>query len=267
MQVDDIISKDELPPSPKRIKLEEKDPDGAVTISAQLTNALNPASPGSGSAVRSPVSESDKPETASAVNKSLDVSEDEAALAMLSMFGGAGTPEPEPADVASEAAAISLSTALVPTVTATTSFPVSSPPRASPAPVTPPSVKKEKQHDKAEKSEKANKTPRPKKLKKKRARESGEGGGKDGSTGEHGEKLYCICRKPYVDGVFMIACDKCDDWFHGECVNISSKDAKKMSSYTCAQCEQKIRAEEAMKEKIRLEEEHGEQLVLKSPAL
>jgi hypothetical protein len=216
-------------------------------------------------AVLSPVSESDKQESTSTLNKSLDVSEDEAALAMLSMFGGVET-----ADVASEAAAISLTTALVPTVVATTTtFTASSPPRAAPAsvaPVTPPSVKKEKQ-DKAEKSDKANKTPRPKKLKKKRARESGEGGGKDGSAGDTGEKLYCICRKPYVDGVFMIACDKCDDWFHGDCVSISSKDAKKMSSYTCAVCEQKIRDEEARKEQLRLEEERRQQLLLQQQAL
>jgi hypothetical protein len=34
------------------------------------------------------------------------------------------------------------------------------------------------------------------------------------------DKLYCICRKPYVNGVFMIACDSCQEWYHGECVGI-----------------------------------------------
>jgi hypothetical protein len=31
-------------------------------------------------------------------------------------------------------------------------------------------------------------------------------------------KLYCICRKPYRQGVFMIGCDNCDEWYHGRCV-------------------------------------------------
>ena len=35
------------------------------------------------------------------------------------------------------------------------------------------------------------------------------------SDGEQ-EKLYCICRKPYDDSIFMIECDVCEDWFHGE---------------------------------------------------
>ncbi|KAH6777584.1 transcription factor jumonji domain-containing protein [Perilla frutescens var. frutescens] len=43
--------------------------------------------------------------------------------------------------------------------------------------------------------------------------------------------LYCICRKPY-DQRAMIACDKCDEWYHFDCVKISS--APKI--YTCPAC-------------------------------
>ena len=25
-------------------------------------------------------------------------------------------------------------------------------------------------------------------------------------------KLYCVCRMPHADGVFMVACDGCDEW-------------------------------------------------------
>eukprot|EP01116_Phalansterium_solitarium_P005265 TRINITY_DN1675_c0_g1_i1.p1 TRINITY_DN1675_c0_g1~~TRINITY_DN1675_c0_g1_i1.p1 ORF type:complete len:201 (-),score=1.22 TRINITY_DN1675_c0_g1_i1:65-667(-) len=34
------------------------------------------------------------------------------------------------------------------------------------------------------------------------------------------EPLYCLCRKPDHGG-FMIGCDYCEEWFHGECVKVS----------------------------------------------
>lgn len=42
----------------------------------------------------------------------------------------------------------------------------------------------------------------------------------DGSDEESDNGPYCICRGP-DDHRFMISCDVCDDWFHGECINIS----------------------------------------------
>ncbi|CAH9137395.1 unnamed protein product [Cuscuta epithymum] len=33
--------------------------------------------------------------------------------------------------------------------------------------------------------------------------------------------LYCICRRPY-DQRAMIACDKCDEWYHFDCIQLSS---------------------------------------------
>jgi hypothetical protein len=32
------------------------------------------------------------------------------------------------------------------------------------------------------------------------------------------EEVFCICRKGYRRGDFMIACDECDEWYHGDCV-------------------------------------------------
>jgi hypothetical protein len=32
------------------------------------------------------------------------------------------------------------------------------------------------------------------------------------------EEVFCICRKGYRVGDFMIACDECDEWYHGACV-------------------------------------------------
>lgn len=39
---------------------------------------------------------------------------------------------------------------------------------------------------------------------------------------DDGGNRYCLCRGPN-DGSFMVACDVCQQWFHGECVNLKVK--------------------------------------------
>lgn len=34
------------------------------------------------------------------------------------------------------------------------------------------------------------------------------------------ERLWCICKQPH-NNRFMICCDKCEEWYHGKCVNVS----------------------------------------------
>ena len=48
--------------------------------------------------------------------------------------------------------------------------------------------------------------------------------------------LFCICMQPYVDGVFMIGCDSCDDWYHPACVALTAAQAKKIKKYQCPRC-------------------------------
>eukprot|EP01087_Luapelamoeba_hula_P001259 TRINITY_DN109_c1_g1_i1.p1 TRINITY_DN109_c1_g1~~TRINITY_DN109_c1_g1_i1.p1 ORF type:complete len:695 (-),score=76.40 TRINITY_DN109_c1_g1_i1:59-2143(-) len=50
------------------------------------------------------------------------------------------------------------------------------------------------------------------------------------------EQVYCICRRPYSAEVFMIACDECDEWYHGKCVDITERKAKKLDTYVCPSC-------------------------------
>ncbi|KAI9006930.1 PLU-1-like protein-domain-containing protein [Hyaloraphidium curvatum] len=49
------------------------------------------------------------------------------------------------------------------------------------------------------------------------------------------EGLFCLCRT--ADEGFMIECDVCHEWYHGKCVRITQKDAKKHSSYVCPICD------------------------------
>lgn len=49
-------------------------------------------------------------------------------------------------------------------------------------------------------------------------------------------KLYCVCRQPYDATRFMIACDRCDDWFHGECIGINEKESEFVDLYFCTKC-------------------------------
>ncbi|XP_026772306.3 nucleosome-remodeling factor subunit BPTF isoform X2 [Pangasianodon hypophthalmus] len=60
-------------------------------------------------------------------------------------------------------------------------------------------------------------------------------------------KLYCVCKTPYDESKFYIGCDLCSNWYHGECVGITEKEAKKMDDYICMECK---RAQEGSTEEL-----------------
>ena len=49
---------------------------------------------------------------------------------------------------------------------------------------------------------------------------------------------YCIC-KSTDDGRFVFACDFCDDWFHGECIVVTEKQAQNKDLYVCPERKRK----------------------------
>lgn len=59
---------------------------------------------------------------------------------------------------------------------------------------------------------------------------------------QHSEsELFCVCRRPYVEGEFMFACDgDCGAWFHPACLLGKSMDAaefgSKVSKFVCQNC-------------------------------
>lgn len=71
----------------------------------------------------------------------------------------------------------------------------------------------------------------------------GGGGGGVATTASHRagikkEKLYCICRTPYDETKFYVGCDLCNNWFHGDCVDITEESSKSLTEFVCNECKQ-----------------------------
>jgi COMPASS component SPP1 len=48
--------------------------------------------------------------------------------------------------------------------------------------------------------------------------------------------IYCICRGP-DNHRFMIACDRCEDWFHGDCIGMDKYTGENLvQRYICPNC-------------------------------
>jgi histone demethylase JARID1 len=50
----------------------------------------------------------------------------------------------------------------------------------------------------------------------------------------NGQEVFCICRSP--ESGLMIECDTCGEWYHGNCVRVSRREAKAQTSYVCPIC-------------------------------
>ena len=46
---------------------------------------------------------------------------------------------------------------------------------------------------------------------------------------------YCICKKP-DDGLLMVQCQSCLDWFHGKCMKLTTVRAKQID-FLCLECD------------------------------
>ncbi|KAF7256136.1 hypothetical protein EG68_07097, partial [Paragonimus skrjabini miyazakii] len=57
--------------------------------------------------------------------------------------------------------------------------------------------------------------------------------------GPKSRTVYCVCKTPYDPAREYLGCDLCQDWFHFECVGLSSEDAARLGdSWHCPECKQ-----------------------------
>ena len=67
-------------------------------------------------------------------------------------------------------------------------------------------------------------------------------GDRDFNPDDDPEKLWCFCKQPHGNR-FMICCDTCEEWFHGECVGISMAMGREMEKageeWCCNKCKGK----------------------------
>ena len=62
--------------------------------------------------------------------------------------------------------------------------------------------------------------------------------GHDEDSDASDDNLYCICKKP-DNHRWMIGCDGgCEDWFHGDCVNMKQADEDLVDKFICPACEE-----------------------------
>lgn len=50
------------------------------------------------------------------------------------------------------------------------------------------------------------------------------------------DKLYCICKTKYDDERVMIACDRCDEWYHTSCVHMPDLEVDLVDQFICPLC-------------------------------
>ena len=60
------------------------------------------------------------------------------------------------------------------------------------------------------------------------------------------EQVFCICRQPESD--FMIQCDRCKEWYHGNCIGITKRKARSIDTYICVGCKDVEPADSSPKE-------------------
>ncbi|GAA6025907.1 hypothetical protein JCM11491_003624 [Sporobolomyces phaffii] len=53
------------------------------------------------------------------------------------------------------------------------------------------------------------------------------------------DRLYCICRERYEPERMMIACDRCEEWYHIDCVKIPDTSVELVDQFFCPPCEKK----------------------------
>lgn len=60
----------------------------------------------------------------------------------------------------------------------------------------------------------------------------------DAYMDDEDELVYCICRSNDTSR-FMIGCDSCNEWYHGDCISITEEYAKNIKQFFCLMCRER----------------------------
>jgi hypothetical protein len=53
---------------------------------------------------------------------------------------------------------------------------------------------------------------------------------------ENYTRKYCLCAQAFTEGLTMIACEFCDEWYHPSCVRIPTASVDRVSHFMCPRC-------------------------------
>ncbi|XP_033115499.1 CXXC-type zinc finger protein 1-like [Anneissia japonica] len=74
---------------------------------------------------------------------------------------------------------------------------------------------------------------------------------KDNIKDNNSVERYCLCRSTDASR-FMICCDYCNEWYHGDCVNLKESSSKTIRKYACPPCRSKDPANNVIKHKLKM---------------
>lgn len=55
------------------------------------------------------------------------------------------------------------------------------------------------------------------------------------SSDDSDDEVYCICRTSDTSR-FMICCDHCEVWYHGDCISVTEQYSKRIATFFCLIC-------------------------------
>ncbi|XP_072223689.1 CXXC-type zinc finger protein 1-like [Leuresthes tenuis] len=78
------------------------------------------------------------------------------------------------------------------------------------------------------------------------------------AMGRPSAPVYCVCRRP-DSNCFMIGCDSCTEWFHGDCIGVSEKAANAIRVWYCPSCRGKDSSLEIKYRQKKIKEKDGKE--------
>ncbi|KAL5103995.1 Nucleosome-remodeling factor subunit BPTF [Taenia crassiceps] len=80
------------------------------------------------------------------------------------------------------------------------------------------------------------------------------------------DEVYCLCRTPYDPTRVYIACDRCDEWYHAECVGLEAEAASKHEGeYICPMCIKKADNVPKGNENFKVGDSYGKRMKKEEP--